>query len=528
MIRILLKKQLAEILSTMFRGRKKNRAMTTAGMILLMLFVLVCFAFMFFSLSMAMRGLIKIGLGWLYYTITGLMALVLSVVGSVFTTYTALYQAKDNDLLLSMPIPIRSILISRLLSVYLLGLMYGALAMLPAIIVYFITAPFDLGALLCALALLLLISVFALILACALGWVVAKISSHLKNKSFITVAISLAFMGAYFYFYSNLNTLITDLVATGALIGEKIQGSAYPLYLFGKIGTGDGIALLIFAAAIAALFALTAWLLSRSFLKLVTASAVSSKAQYRGQTVRQKTPAGALLRREFSHYLSSPIYILNASLGTVFLVILTGFMLLKQELLTNLVLQLFPAQEVLVGLILALAICMAAATNTLTAPSVSLEGKTLWLVQSLPVTPWQVLMAKLRLHLWLTLPPTLLCAVCACLVLRLSAPIWVLVLGFPILFVLLFAALGLVLNLLFPNLNWSSETVPVKQSASVTLTMFGGWVYLGLLAGGYFLLDGLLPLTAYAVICCTLTAAVTGILFIWLLHHGCQKFASLS
>ena len=39
--------------------------------------------------------------------------------------------------------------------------------------------------------------------------------------------------------------------------------------------------------------------------------------------------------------------------------------------------------------------------NDMTAPSVSLEGKSLWLMQSLPVTPWQVLRAKLTMQLLL-------------------------------------------------------------------------------------------------------------------------------
>ena len=36
--------------------------------------------------------------------------------GSVFNTYSSLYLAKDNDLLLSLPIPLRVIISSRLLS----------------------------------------------------------------------------------------------------------------------------------------------------------------------------------------------------------------------------------------------------------------------------------------------------------------------------------------------------------------------------------------------------------------------------
>ena len=55
----------------------------------------------------------------------------LGAFGSVFNTYSGLYLAKDNDLLLSLPIPVRALMASRLLGVYLMGLMYSAVVILP-------------------------------------------------------------------------------------------------------------------------------------------------------------------------------------------------------------------------------------------------------------------------------------------------------------------------------------------------------------------------------------------------------------
>ncbi len=54
---------------------------------------------------------LPLGYGWLYYALMGLLALAFGVFGSVFSTYAGLYQAKDNELLLSMPIPPRRILL---------------------------------------------------------------------------------------------------------------------------------------------------------------------------------------------------------------------------------------------------------------------------------------------------------------------------------------------------------------------------------------------------------------------------------
>lgn len=99
----------------------------------------------------------------------GLLAVFLGVFGSVFNTYASLYLAKDNDLLLSMPIPVYVLLASRLLGVYLMGLLYSGIVILPAVIVYWAVAGVTLANVLGGVLLTALISVFVMTLSCALG-----------------------------------------------------------------------------------------------------------------------------------------------------------------------------------------------------------------------------------------------------------------------------------------------------------------------------------------------------------------------
>ena len=54
----------------------------------------------------------------------GIVSVTLGVFGSVFNTFSTLYQAKDNDLFFAMPITERSVLTARLSGVYAMGLMY--------------------------------------------------------------------------------------------------------------------------------------------------------------------------------------------------------------------------------------------------------------------------------------------------------------------------------------------------------------------------------------------------------------------
>lgn len=64
---------------------------------------------MFTLLSLAMcQDMAKVGMSWFYFAIMGLMAILLGAFGSVFTTYSSLYLPKDNDQLLSLPIPVNT------------------------------------------------------------------------------------------------------------------------------------------------------------------------------------------------------------------------------------------------------------------------------------------------------------------------------------------------------------------------------------------------------------------------------------
>ena len=262
MLKTLLKKQMAEIFRNYFYDPKKNkmrsRGATIAYIALYALLMVGLLGGMFALLAVGICApMAAAGVGWLYYLVMGLIAVLLGAFGSVFSTYSSLYLSKDNDLLLSMPVPVRYVMASRLLGVYLLGLMYSGVATVPAVIVYWIVAPVTAGTVVGGVLTVLLVSVIVMVLSCLLGWVVARISLKLKHKSFITVILSLLFLAAYYFVYYKAQGLITLLAENAAVYGAKIRGSAYLLYLFGSVGAGDWLAMLIVTLSQAALLALT-------------------------------------------------------------------------------------------------------------------------------------------------------------------------------------------------------------------------------------------------------------------------------
>lgn len=530
MLKILVKKQLTEIFRSYFYNAKTNKARSkgaVAGYIILFAVVMVGLGGMFTMLSLGLCGvLVSAGMDWLYFTLMGLLAILLGAFGSVFNTYSGLYLAKDNDLLLSMPIPVDTLMASRLLSVYLMGLIYSAVVIVPTVIVYWAVMPVTAGVILGGVLLVLLISVFVLTLSCALGWVVAKISLKLKHKSFVTVLVSLVFFGGYYFFYFKAQTLVEDLLANAAVYGEKIRGAAYPLYLFGRVGAGDGAAMLVVSAVVLALFAALWALLRRSFLKIATATGRTERRRYREQTAVRRSTGAALLHKELGRFTASPNYMLNCGLG-ILLMPVAGVMLVWKGGDIEAALGSAPGTAGMLPVLLAAAVCMLVSMNDMAAPSVSLEGKSLWLAQSLPVTPWQVLRAKLTMQLLLTAVPVAVCLVCAALAVPMTAAELAMLTAVSLLFTVFSALLGLFLGLRMPNLTWTREIIPIKQSASVAIALFGGWAYALLLGGGYLLVGWHLGAALYMGCFAAATLAVCIVLYLWLKKRGGAVLAAL-
>lgn len=531
MLKLLVKKQLFEIFRSYFYDAKKNKARTkgaTIGYIVMFVLLMVCLlGTMFGVLSNTMCGpLAEMGMDWLYFVIMGMMAVFLGAFGSVFNTYSGLYLAKDNDLLLSMPIPVRVIMTSRLLSVYLMGLMYSGIVILSAILVYWFTVPVTAGRILGGVVLLVDISLFVLTLSCALGWVVAKISLKLKRKSFITVIVSLVFFGLYYFVCFRSQAMITDLLLNAENVGNKLKG-IYPLYLFGRVGCGDGVAMLIVSAVVIALLALVWYLIARSFLHIATASGNTAKTVYHEKAVKPVSADAALLRKELGRFTASPLYMLNCGLGTVFLVVLAVLALIKGREVFLMMNALFAGGEGFVTVLAALCLCLLAGSNDISTPSVSLEGKSLWIAQSLPIDPWQALRAKLRMHLLITELPLVVCAVCVAAVSGAALPEIVMMLVTPMVYVVLSAAFGLFMGLKRPNLNWTSEVAPIKQGLAVFLSMFVGWLVAVALGFLYYALMARVGAVAFLLTVTALFAVLALVLLRWLKTSGAKIYQHL-
>ncbi|MGN0482856.1 MAG: hypothetical protein ACI4HI_04815 [Lachnospiraceae bacterium] len=532
MTRILIKKQLMELFSFFWMDKKKNtkrKAGNLACAVLLYLLMFGVVAYLFFNMGSEMcKPLVDAGMAWLYFALMDLMAIALGAFGSVFNTYASLYQAKDNAMLLSMPIRPRSILFVRLIGVYAMGLLYELLVMIPALLVYFIAAKPSVLAIVLSLLMTLVLSVFVLSLSTVLGGVVAWIASISKNKNMITVVFSIVFLVAYYYFYMKGFNLLQEVIVNPQIAGDFFKGKVYPIYQMGQASAGNGQAFLIITAAVLVLFAVIYVVLSSSYIKIITKNKGIAKKEYKQQTMKVGSMQKALFQKEMHRFLGSSTYMLNCGLGILMMVVAGIACLIKGDGMVQFVSKTEMFSLDLIPLVACAGICMMASMNDITAPSVSLEGKNLWLLHSFPVPAWKALLGKLQVHLTLTLVPVTFLEICVLIVIKPDFINGMMLVFVTDLFVFVMAEFGLMLNLLVPNLKWTNEVVPIKQSMSVMISLFGGWVLVTACFALHMAVGKMVtPIGFFGMVAAILFAAFVG-MYVWLKKKGTRIFETLA
>ena len=532
MIGALFKKQMMEVFSWVYRNKKSGKNRSAKGAVAYALLYLLIFGVLggvfYFVTSTLCGPLVSAGVGWLYFAIMGLMALFLGVFGSVFNTYASLYKSKDNDFLLAMPVPPVKILVIRLSGVYFTGLMYELIVMIPTLIVWFLNTELGAVGVVCTLLIPLVLSVLALVFSALLGWLVALVSNKLKHKNVVVVLLSLVVFTVYYYFCGHIYSIAQTILANPQEVGNQVRSILYPLYHMGLAAEGNLLSMLIFAAIAGGLFALTFWVLSRNFLKIVTSNRGEAKARYQEKRLEARSVSGALLHKELLRFLGSASYMLNCGLGVVIMLVSAVVLVWKRAMLQELIQGVFAEYMDTVFLAAAAAVCLLATMNDITAPSVSLEGKNLWLAQVFPVSGRQVLMVKLRLHLVLTLIPAAALVAAVEWVVKPTIAFAVLIPAAAILFIIMMAEFGLFLDVRKPNLHWTNETVPLKQGMSVMVYLFGGWALIIALSVGYYLMAKFLSPLIYLAGVTALLLVVSILLFRWLCTKGAERFEKLT
>jgi len=521
------------LFSRMFMRSRNQKRNPVIMVLIALLAVYVIGAFLGLSgmIFWGLNGqLFAMGLGWLYFSLMGIAIFASCFISTVFAAQAQLFNAKDNELLLSLPVRPSAILTGRLASLLLLEYLFDALIAVPAFVIWVMFQPVTAAGIVFFLVVFLTVPLLALAFASLFAWVIALITSRLRNKNVITIVLWAAFFYFYFKFFLNIQGNLNRLLAMGAELSEAIRKSLFPVYHLGlAIAEGNAVSLLIYLICAVAPFVLAVLILSANFIRIATTNRGAAKIKYTEKALKVSGVRAAFTKKELRHFWANPMYIMNSALGGAFMLVGAVILAINRTAaldflsqLNKIGLDLSPATLVI------LALGMISALNLVSAPSVSLEGKNLWIAKSLPVPAIDVLMAKVQMHLLVCGVPAVISGLICALTLKVTPLEFFLALVIPALLTLLTALFGVVVNLQFPKFDWINELQPIKQGVSVLLTMLGVFAFIAALAALYVVLSGVVAAEVYMALCAALFALLSGALYGYLKTGGSRRFEALS
>ena len=521
MFKALLKKQMREFFVGVTTGRKTSgsKKLGKAGFIALYVICFISLGFAFFGMGQQIIDAVAVtGQGWLFYTLMAIVAITFAVVGSSFTAYTSIYNAKDNELLLSMPIPTVYLLVVRLITVFLLAFMFEGIVFLPSIIVYCMTFGWNVMNVMAPIIVLISLSFLATVLSSLLGWVIGLIASRTKNKNIATVIVSLLFIVGYYIFYFNIQQILASVVL-------KIDDMHFAMHIIGDAATGKILPLIGLVLVTLILFAAMCIVLSRSFISIVTKKVGGKKTVYKQQTLQQTDNIKkVLLKKELKHFKNSAVYMLNCGLGALMMPAAGIILLIKMKDLAPL-LDLIPDGFLEVGIMCAT--IMIAGMNVITAPSISLEGQSFWIARSMPIKSSDILESKINLQKIITVPPAIIMVVLSAIAFHMNISDAIFIALTVYASIMVEAQCGIMLNLKMPNLEWTNEVVPVKRSLAVLIAMFGSWIIAALIALVFFLLRNVIGYSTFITAIFVIMILAARLLGDWIRKRGSELLEAI-
>ena len=462
---------------TFMRGREKRGEGFNVGTAIIIGIIAIAFILMMaFSFGLAMVMGFQMFYKrciWLYFPMGVVCATVFSLVGTIFAAQSYLFESKDNDLLLSMPIKPSSVLLSRMLALYFLNFIYSNLIFFPVGLAYGLFFRFNVVTFLYFIISALMIPLLATALSCVFGYITGKISEKIPNKNLLSVVFGFFMITLLSVVGLNFGNILGVLMNNIDMVANDVRKYVIILYWYGTASSGGNVLGLIPIVLLTVVLTYLVFLfLSKQFLKIVTRKVSMKKKKYVEKPMKKTNIQLMLIKKEVGYFFSIPAYVMNAGMSTIMSIMLGVGILARGNVIVEWLPRMFPdASSNLMALAIGSSLALCCTINDVTAPSISLEGKTMWLLKSTPVKPMNVFLAKALLAPIVSLPGVIFTSVASALMLDLTSVDIMFIIFIPILACLFSGFLGICVNMKIPRFDWTNEITVIKQSLSVIFTL---------------------------------------------------------
>lgn len=474
----LLKAVLSQDMNLFKYTAKKNASKTKKLLFPIFLFALISFSIGTYAYMIA-EPLYEMHLTYVMLTLFLTMVSILTFMSGIYKSQNILFDCKDNDLLFSLPIKKSKILFIRIFKLLLFQFVYNLMFLLPAFAIYVYFVKPNVGFYLISLVMSILIPIIPTVLSSFIGYIV-KLFSSKSNKSKIvqTLLTSLIFL-VIFFFSFNLENYINNIVEHATDINDLLIKIYYPIGLYVRLITNfsfiDFIKLISVNIIPLLIFILLG---SKFYFKIISNNKNSkhkTKINNKKDEYKKHSKLYSLAKKELKRFVSSPVYMFNSSFGLIILLISTIAVSIKGDYIFKLILSSYGINDdISINILYYGLIIFSLAMTSITSSSISLEGKTINITKSLPISIKEIIISKIIYPYVIELPFVVISELIYLIIYKPSVSFSIALILVSILLIFFTAAFGLLINLKYPKMNASSDTEVVKQSMSSMISVFSG------------------------------------------------------
>ena len=324
----------------LFRVNTKKKSLFTK-IVLPILIALLLMGVMYSYSELIMEKLAPVNMQFVLLTIFIILTSVLIIVEGIYKSGNLLFNCKDDDLLLSLPIKKSTVLFIRVFKFYIFELLYNSIFLLPAMIVYARYTNPDILFYIVSLTGLLLFPIIPILISCLIGTVITFVASKFKGKNIVQTLITVIFLLGVLYFSYNSENLFNDIAKNAANINDFITKLYYPAGAYIKLITDyNTVELLKFIIINIALFIITIIVIGKIYFNINSnIKSIKIKKHNKNYKIKTSTPIKALIKKELSRFINSPVFITNAGFGLVLFIIGCTFITLKFDSVMQIIIQ---------------------------------------------------------------------------------------------------------------------------------------------------------------------------------------------
>ncbi len=465
----------------------KTKKKSFFSKILLPLIILLYIMFVFgFYAERLIRVLKPVHLEFVMLTLFALGMSIITLIEGIYKSSSLLFNCKDDNLLLSLPIKRGTVLFIRILKFYIFELLYNSLFLLPAIGVYaYFVNPAWTFYLSSVLALLFL-PIVPIILSCVIGFIVSYFSSRFKGKNVFETIFTVLFLLLVIFISYRMEGFVSNLAQKAMSLNDIITRVYYPVGAYISLITSfKWTTLVLFTLIHLVIFALTIFILGRMYFRVNSgAKRVLIKHNNKKYLIKKSSQGKALIKKEAKKFFLTPVFITNAGFGLVLFLIACVVGSLRFDSLISTILKENPEFnsniiKSIIPLIMFGLVSFTAFLTSITSSMISLEGKSFNLLKTFPIKPIKIIYYKIVTALLIMVIPILLGDIFIFIKFKFDIISIVLILIASFLLPLVSEMIGIIINLKYPKMDATNDTEVVKQSMSSLVSTFIG---LGLVA----------------------------------------------